>query len=198
MSADDTEKKLRDGGVYVVGGIITNVSVKLTRKNQNMAYVTLEDMVGQVEIVVFPRDFEKNRSLLIVDNRVFIRGHADVGEKGSKLILSDIVTFDKVENGAVSFAPAGGQRKWAAKASPVESNKQLWVLFEDMDEYVKNEAQFISILEQHKGNCPVYVQLKTTRQVKNMGRGFCVNENSGILYSLQMEYGKDRVLLRDA
>ena len=198
VSADDTEKKLRDGGVYVVGGIITNVSVKLTRKNQNMAYVTLEDMVGQVEIVVFPRDFEKNRSLLIVDNRVFIRGHADVGEKGSKLILSDIVTFDKVENGAVSFAPAGGQRKWAAKASPVESNKQLWVLFEDMDEYVKNEAQFISILEQHKGNCPVYVQLKTTRQVKNMGRGFCVNENSGILYSLQMEYGKDRVLLRDA
>ena len=197
VSADDTEKKLRDGGVYVVGGIITNVSVKLTRKNQNMAYVTLEDMVGQVEIVVFPRDFEKNRSLLTVDNRVFIRGHADVGEKGSKLILSDIVTFDKVENGAVSFAPAGGQRKWAAKASPVESNKQLWVLFEDMDEYVKNEAQFISILEQHKGNCPVYVQLKTTRQVKNMGRGFCVNENSGILYSLQMEYGKDRVLLRN-
>lgn len=198
VSADDTEKKLRDGGVYVVGGIITNVSVKLTRKNQNMAYVTLEDMVGQVEIVVFPRDFEKNRSLLTVDNRVFIRGHADVGEKGSKLILSDIVTFDKVENGAVSFAPAGGQRKWTEKASPIKSNKQLWILFEDMDEYVKNETQFISILEQHKGNCPVYVQLKATRQVKNMGRGFCVNENSGILYSLQMEYGKDRVLLRDA
>ena len=197
VGADDTEKKLRDGGVYVVGGIITNVSVKLTRKNQNMAYVTLEDMVGQMEVVVFPRDFEKNRSLLTVDNRVFIRGHADVGEKGSKLILSDIVTFDKVENGAVSFTPAGGQRKWTAKSSPVESNKQLWVLFEDMDEYVKNETQFISILEQHKGNCPVYVQLKTTRQVKNMGRGFCVNENSGILYSLQMEYGKDRVLLRN-
>ena len=197
VGADDTEKKLRDGGVYVVGGIITNVSVKLTRKNQNMAYVTLEDMVGQTEVVVFPRDFEKNRSLLTVDNRVFIRGHADVGEKGSKLILSDIVTFDKVENGAVSFTPAGGQKKWAAKSSPVESNKQLWVLFEDMDEYVKNETQFISILEQHKGNCPVYVQLKTTRQVKNMGRGFCVNENSGILYSLQMEYGKDRVLLRN-
>lgn len=197
VGADDTEKKLRDGGVYVVGGIITNVSVKLTRKNQNMAYVTLEDMVGQTEVVVFPRDFEKNRLLLTVDNRVFIRGHADVGEKGSKLILSDIVTFDKVENGAVSFTPAGGQRKWAAKSSPVESNKQLWVLFEDMDEYVKNETQFISILEQHKGNCPVYVQLKTTRQVKNMGRGFCVNENSGILYSLQMEYGKDRVLLRN-
>ncbi len=97
----------------------------------------------------------------------------------------------------MSFTPAGGQRKWAAKSSPVESNKQLWVLFEDMDEYVKNETQFISILEQHKGNCPVYVQLKTTRQVKNMGRGFCVNENSGILYSLQMEYGKDRVLLRN-
>ncbi|MFR8860738.1 MAG: hypothetical protein ACLVH0_01450 [Coprococcus eutactus] len=55
----------------------------------------------------------------------------------------------------------------------------------------------MSILEEHRGNCPVYVQLKATRQMKSMGRGFCVDENSGILYSLQMEYGKDRVLLRD-
>ena len=70
-------------------------------------------------------------------------------------------------------------------------------MFDDMNEYVKNEAEFMSILEEHRGNCPVYVQLKATRQMKSMGRGFCVDENSGILYSLQMEYGKDRVLLRD-
>ena len=191
---DEKDRKIQDGAVYVVGGIITDVSVKLTRNNQNMAYVTLEDLVGQIDIVVFPRDFEKHREQLRVDNRVFVRGRADVGEKDSKIILSDLVAFDNVTNGVVEFA---SQRSWGAKQKPVKSNKQLWVLFDDMNEYVKNEAEFMSILEEHRGNCPVYVQLKATRQMKSMGRGFCVDENSGILYSLQMEYGKDRVLLRD-
>ena len=191
---DEKDRKIQDGAVYVVGGIITDVSVKLTRNNQNMAYVTLEDLVGQIDIVVFPRDFEKHREQLRVDNRVFVRGRADVGEKDSKIILSDLVAFDNVTNGVVEFA---SQRSWGAKKKPVKSNKQLWVLFDDMNEYVKNEADFMSILEEHRGNCPVYVQLKATRQMKSMGRGFCVDENSGILYSLQMEYGKDRVLLRD-
>ena len=191
---DEKDRKIQDGAVYVVGGIITDVSVKLTRNNQNMAYVTLEDLVGQIDIVVFPRDFEKHREQLRVDNRVFVRGRADVGEKDSKIILSDLVAFDNVTNGVVEFA---SQRSWGTKQKPVKSNKQLWVLFDDMNEYVKNEAEFMSILEEHRGNCPVYVQLKATRQMKSMGRGFCVDENSGILYSLQMEYGKDRVLLRD-
>lgn len=191
---DDVDRKLQDGALYIVGGIITDVSVKLTRKNQNMAYVTLEDLVGQIEIVVFPRDFEKHRDQLKVDNRVFVRGRADVGEKESKLILSDLMAFENVANGVVSF---GSQKNWDAKKTLSHSNKQLWVLFDDMDDYVKNESEFISLLEEHKGNCPVYVQLKATRQAKNMGRGFCVDENSGILYSLQMEYGKDRVLLRE-
>ncbi len=191
---DDGDRKLQDGALYIVGGIITDVSVKLTRKNQNMAYVTLEDLVGQIEIVVFPRDFEKHRDQLKVDNRVFVRGRADVGEKESKLILSDLMAFENVANGVVSF---GSQKNWDAKKTLSHSNKQLWVLFDDMDDYVKNESEFISLLEEHKGNCPVYVQLKATRQAKNMGRGFCVDENSGILYSLQMEYGKDRVLLRE-
>lgn len=191
---DEKDRKIQDGAVYVVGGIITDVSVKLTRNNQNMAYVTLEDLVGQIDIVVFPRDFEKHREQLRVDNRVFVRGRADVGEKDSKIILSDLVAFDNVTNGVVEFA---SQRSWGAKKKPVKSNKQLWVLFDDMNEYVKNEAEFMSILEEHRGNCPVYVQLKATRQMKSMGRGFFVDENSGILYSLQMEYGKDRVLLRD-
>ena len=191
---DDGDRKLQDGALYIVGGIITDVSVKLTRKNQNMAYVTLEDLVGQIEIVVFPRDFEKHRDQLKVDNRVFVRGRADVGEKESKLILSDLMAFENVANGVVSF---GSQKNWNAKKTLSHSNKQLWVLFDDMDDYVKNESEFISLLEEHKGNCPVYVQLKATRQAKNMGRGFCVDENSGILYSLQMEYGKDRVLLRE-
>ena len=188
-------QRLRDNEVYVVGGIITDVAVKLTKKNQNMAYVTIEDLYGQIEITVFPRDFERCRDKLLVDNRVFIKGRASIGEKENKLLLSELMTFEDAANG-MEFA---GRNTWTPKNKPEvkQSTKQLWVLFEDVMEYTKNESGFISILEEYKGSCPVYVQLKKTHQAKNMGRGFCVNENSGVVAALQMEYGKDRVLIRD-
>ena len=189
---DGDGQKLQDNAMYVIGGLISRVTVKLTKNNQNMAYVTIEDLVGQVEVIVFPRDFEKFRDRLLVDSRVFVRGRANLGEKENKLILSDMISFEEAEGGK-SFQSG---KPWNNRQKPVQSNSQLWVLFEDVDEYMKNESAFMSILEEYKGTCPVYVQLKKSRQAKNMGRGFCVDENSGVVYALQMEYGKDRVLLR--
>lgn len=195
MSQDQDDgdgQKLQDNAMYVIGGLISRVTVKLTKNNQNMAYVTIEDLVGQVEVIVFPRDFEKFRDRLLVDSRVFVRGRANLGEKENKLILSDMISFEEAEGGK-SFQSG---KPWNNRQKPVQSNSQLWVLFDDVDEYMKNESAFMSILEEYKGTCPVYVQLKKSRQAKNMGRGFCVDENSGVVYALQMEYGKDRVLLR--
>ena len=189
---DGDGQKLQDNAMYVIGGLISRGTVKLTKNNQNMAYVTIEDLVGQVEVIVFPRDFEKFRDRLLVDSRVFVRGRANLGEKENKLILSDMISFEEAEGGK-SFQSG---KPWNNRQKPVQSNSQLWVLFYDVDEYMKNESAFMSILEEYKGTCPVYVQLKKSRQAKNMGRGFCVDENSGVVYALQMEYGKDRVLLR--
>ena len=189
---DGDGQKLQDNAMYVIGGLISRVTVKLTKNNQNMAYVTIEDLVGQVEVIVFPRDFEKFRDRLLVDSRVFVRGRANLGEKENKLILSDMISFEEAEGGK-SFQSG---KPWNNRQKPVQSKSQLWVLFDDVDEYMKNESAFMSILEEYKGTCPVYVQLKKSRQAKNMGRGFCVDENSGVVYALQMEYGKDRVLLR--
>lgn len=196
--ADGDRQRLIDNFSYTVGGIIVGVSVKLTKNNQNMAYVDIEDMFGQIELVVFPRDFEKFRDKLYVDNRVFVKGRANLSEKENKLILSELITFDEAEQGRMFQERKSWSGRNTQNIRQQTSQKQLWVLFDDVDEYVRNETGFISILEEHKGNCPVYVQLKKTRQVKNMGRGFEVDENSGIVYALQMEYGQGKVLLRDA
>ena len=99
MSQDQDDgdgQKLQDNAMYVIGGLISRVTVKLTKNNQNMAYVTIEDLVGQVEVIVFPRDFEKFRDRLLVDSRVFVRGRANLGEKENKLILSDMISFEEV------------------------------------------------------------------------------------------------------
>lgn len=187
--------RLRDNENYTVGGIITGITVKLTKTNQNMAFVTLEDMVGQLEIIVFPRDYEKYRELLRVDERIFVHGRASVGDKDSKLILSNILTFDDAKAGK-RFAASRPWAKQTAKRQP-EASMQLWVLFDNLEDYTKNERAFMSILEEYKGGCPVFVQLKEPRQAKNMGRGFLVDEKSGVVAALCMEYGRDRVVLRN-
>lgn len=189
--------RVEDGRTYVIGGIIADVTVKMTRRtNQNMAYVVIEDMVGQIEVIFFPRDYEKYRDVLKQDNRIFVLGRAQTGEKESKLIASEVITFDEAGAGQ-SFA-SGKPKVRRESRMRTESNRQLWVLFDTEKDYQTNEKAFLSILEQYKGSCPVYVQTKEPRQGKSMGRGFCVDENSGVVYALRMEYGNDRVLVRDA
>ena len=78
---EETEKAAVADGVRVtIGGMITNRSVKATKNGQMMAYVTLEDLVGSVEVLVFPRDYEKYRSVLEEDAKVYIQGRTSIGD----------------------------------------------------------------------------------------------------------------------
>ena len=57
--------KVHDGAKEIIGGMITEKTIKHTKTNQMMAFITVEDLLGTVEVVVFPRDYEKNRDYLI-------------------------------------------------------------------------------------------------------------------------------------
>ena len=62
---DETgETKVRDGNTATIGGMIMNKSVKTTKNGQLMAYLTIEDLVGTVEVIVFPRNFLINRPVI--------------------------------------------------------------------------------------------------------------------------------------
>ena len=90
--------KVRDGAKEQIGGMITDKTIKQTRNNQTMAFLTVEDLLGTVEVVVFPRDYEKNREELEIDHKVFIRGKvSEEDEKASKLICETIIPFDHVK-----------------------------------------------------------------------------------------------------
>ena len=70
---DETGRtKVHDGAKEIVGGMITNKTIKYTKTNKVMAFITLEDLVGSVEVVIFPRDFEKNQMYLNEEAKVFI------------------------------------------------------------------------------------------------------------------------------
>ena len=115
--------KARDGEIAVIGGIITNKTVKYTRNNKVMAFLTIEDLVGTVEVVVFPNDYEKNVQKMEEDSKVFIRGKVQGdADKASKLICEKIYSFDDVP-------------------------KELWVQFETKEDYLTEENEFLKVVE---------------------------------------------------
>ena len=77
--------KVHDGAKEIIGGMITEKTIKHTKTNQMMAFITIEDLLGTVEVVVFPRDYEKNRDYLEADSKVFVRGR--VSEEDDKEMM---------------------------------------------------------------------------------------------------------------
>ena len=165
-----------DGRNYTLGGLIESINTRITRKGENMAILSVEDLYGSMEVIVFPQAYEKYRSLLEVNNAVIIKGRAQVSEDESKMIASDIYSME-------SFVQKGNAE-----------SKELWVLFKNQAEYTKNKGDFETVLGEHRGFTPVYVQLGEEK------KGFrCpanVDLDTGIEEALILEYGRDRVLVR--
>ena len=126
---------------------------------------------------------------------------ATVSEEDAKLIAEEILTFDEVAagNDFSRYNNSGRmkpRRENTGKPEFTEGDLQVWVCFDDRKEYDELEKEFLSILEEYKGNCPVYIFIKQEKQYKNMGRGFMVDGASGIVDRLKLEYGVSRVTVR--
>ncbi|MGI6070983.1 MAG: DNA polymerase III subunit alpha [Blautia sp.] len=143
---------VKDGQKAVVGGMITDKTIKYTKNNKVMAFLTLEDLMGTVEVVVFPRDYERNIQLMNEDDKVFIQGRvAAEDDKPSKLICEQIVSFDAIP-------------------------RELWLQFDDMDQYKEKGDQALGLLRASDGRDAVVVYLKKERAVKKLPP----NKNVGI------------------
>ncbi|MDO4513084.1 MAG: DNA polymerase III subunit alpha, partial [Lachnospiraceae bacterium] len=72
--------RVMDGSTVTIGGMIADKKIKYTKNDKIMAFLTVEDLVGTIEVIVFPKDYEKYASELIEDAKVFIRGRVSVEE----------------------------------------------------------------------------------------------------------------------
>jgi DNA polymerase-3 subunit alpha len=179
IDEEDQTIKVRDQIIYTLGGMISGITVKMTRNNQNMAFVTLEDMVGQVEVVIFPRDYDKYRDKLYEDNKIFVRGRASVTEEEAKLILSELTTFEEAVN--------------AASKKPRE---EIWICFQNQEAFNKSKADVESLLAAYKGSSKVYVQLKEEHKAVYIGDDYKADTEKGIVDRLKLEYGEENVISR--
>ena len=126
LDEETGHSKVMDGNRAVIGGILTDKRVKYTKTNKTMAYLTVEDLVGTVEVVVFPKDYEKNLQYLNVDDRVFIRGRvSSEDDQSSKLICEKIFRFDEVP-------------------------QELWIQFATISDYRAREKQLFDLLREFR------------------------------------------------
>ena len=158
-----------DNQKVVVGGMVTEKTIKYTKNNKVMAFVTLEDLVGTVEVVVFPRDYEKYQSLLDEDARVLIQGRVSAeDDKASKLILERVRTFEEVP-------------------------RELWLQFDDRDAYADREAHLMEELRAVPGNASVVIYLKDVKEMKKLPAGYRVALQEEWLEKFRREYGSENV-----
>lgn len=161
--------KVYDGQKVIIGGMITEKTIKYTRNNKVMAFLTVEDLMGTVEIVVFPRDYEKWQSQLNEEARVFIQGRVNAeDDKPSKLILEKVRTFEDMP-------------------------REIWIQFKDRADYAQKEAELLNYLRGVAGTSAVVIYLKDVNAMKRLPAGYHVQISDFMLADLRQKYGDSNV-----
>lgn len=114
--------ELRDRQDVLVGGLVGSVKRSITRAGSAMAFLTLEDLTGSVEVLVFPRAYEQHGLALKRDTVVLLRGRLDIEEQGVKLLCDEVIPLPGTPEEAVTFevpprAPRQGRGPGRASAN---------------------------------------------------------------------------------
>ena len=161
--------KVVDGQKVVLGGMITDKTIKYTKNNKVMAFFTLEDLVGTVEVVVFPRDYEKCQALLNDEEKVFIQGRVSAeDDRPSKLILEKIRSFEDIP-------------------------RELWIQFPDREAYGEKEQELLADLKQSPGKDSVVIFLRDVKAMKKLSAAYHVEITDSWLESMCKKYGDSNV-----
>lgn len=158
--------KVQDGAREIIGGMIADKTIKYTKNNKTMAFLTIEDLLGTVEVVVFPRDYEKHQKFLDEESKVFIKGRvSEEDEAASKLICESIIPFERMK-------------------------KELWLAFEDKAGFASREQELYELLRNSDGEDTVVVYCKAEKAVKRLPKNRNIQIEAGILSRLTNYLGE--------
>jgi len=169
VEEDSDEIKISDGQKVIIGGMIVDKTIKNTKNGQMMAFVTIEDLLGTVEVIIFPRDFVNNKSLLEVDNKVFITGRvtANADEKG-KVICEKVVVFDDIP-------------------------RKCWIRFKNIAEYKLKEAELLTLIQDSDGIDQVIIYCVEEKLQKPLSKSKTIFINEQLINILKNQFGNENV-----
>ena len=163
--------KVTDASKVTIGGMIAEKKIKYTKNDKIMAFLNVEDLVGNIEVIVFPRDYERAADKLVEDAKVFIEGRVSAEEdKDAKLICERIYGFDDIP-------------------------KKLWIKYGTMEEYQSGEKKLYELLKTSEGIDQVVLYIESTKQMKKLPANQNVKADKQLLEQLEACFGKDNIKL---
>ena len=163
--------RVKDGAKAVIGGLIAGKTIKYTKDNKIMAFLTIEDLVGTVEVIVFPKTYEQSASFLSEDAKVFVQGRISVEEdKDGKLICEKIVPF-------------------------TELKKKVWIKFPDMEAYKAAEAGLMDMLRESEGKDGIVIYIENPKAKKELPPNQNVEADENLVNRLQERFGGENVMV---
>ena len=169
---DEESIKVRENERVTIGGMITEKRVKYTKNNQMMAYVTLEDLVGSVEVIMFPKAFERFSTKVAEDAKVFLSGRVQIeDEKDAKLICETVESFS-------------------------DKPRKLWIKLRNKEQHDALEVEIRQLLADSDGKDEVVIYLAEEKQMKSLGRSMTVNAEGVLLDLLKEKLGDDSIVVQ--
>jgi DNA polymerase-3 subunit alpha len=174
MIDEETNRpKVNDGDTHLLGGMITAKTVKTTRNNSMMAFIMLEDLFGIVEVIIFPKDYEKYKLLLENEQKVFIRGKVTVEEeKAAKLICQEVIPFDSIP-------------------------QELWIKYPSIEAFQKDENALYSILGGYDGNDNVIIFCEKEKCIKKLPKSRSVKADNELIKRLKTVYYDENIQITE-
>lgn len=169
LDEETGEPRVADGAKVTIGGMITEKKIKYTKNEKVMAFLQVEDLVGSVEVIVFPRDYEKYGNAVMEDSKVFIKGRVSVEEdKDAKLVCEQITTFEQMP-------------------------KKLWIKFPTKDAFEQKRDTLFGILRGEEGKDNVVIYVENPKSMNPLSANWNVSAEVALIERLEEAFGEGNV-----
>ena len=166
---------LHDNDRVIFGGMLSSVNQKITRNNAIMAFLTLEDLTGSIEVIVFPKTLESVKPLCVTDSLVVVKGRLSIKEdEAPKLICESIEPLEKI------------------------NSSKLYLRLEDSEKVKQFNFYLKELLtEDRKGDTPIYFYASKENKKFRAPRDRWISLESDIKEILIEKLGEENVKIVD-
>jgi len=185
--SSDSEKAVYERREVIAGGVISTIKEIRTKKGKKMAFVTLEDLDGSIEFIVFPEPYETYHDIIYGDEPVFIRGTLENSENGVKILVS-MPKFDtgNMEN---NDKPLFQQMKDVK----FQESQTLSLNIKLTDAIEENIRRLKYIINSHRGTARVIVNINingSATTTLKLPEHYRVNPSTAFLNKIENLFGK--------